>query len=561
MEISVFEVTPKDGAGAGKGASRGPVRDDRAGTFSTAMDEARQSASKNEQAPFGKAQGMKAAGADAGEQRTDKVEGEQSVEAAEADEGEDARKADLVEELLFGDAGEVEVVRGEQAEQETNEPAVFIAAGADGAENMDHVPGDGGIDALGAVVEKTDAPEKASEEQGEIFEDTLESGDEVNSPGAGEAQQPSEETGEWAAAAGPAPEVLDREVPGKGLSMAGPQSGDTGAKGVAGPERDTPGKATSLEARERAGNGNPTHGPQATGGGPDTDASGENPLDGSGGERAEGENIGRALGRGDDQAAREENAMDPEAAEAADAAEAAESVEAAKPEPGLKKTSPGERPQTATTAESAAAAGNQGSTGGGDAAEGDGDGLLRRQDHAAAGSADSTSEKPSGETFQVASHRGPRTDAEVYEKFLNGMRMSFSQGGKAVKIRLHPDNLGHMEIKLDIDDNKAVTARIVVENAHVKGILESDSSRLKELLASQGLKLDSYSVDVSPRDPGTSGESGGSALNDMFGDRSPAGDGNTGNRHGGTPHSETLAVMTEGAYGVLSGDGRVDVFA
>lgn len=86
--------------------------------------------------------------------------------------------------------------------------------------------------------------------------------------------------------------------------------------------------------------------------------------------------------------------------------------------------------------------------------------------------------------------------AEVYEKFTEGVRISLAQGGKEVKLKLHPESLGKLHIKLSLND-AAVTARVVVENPAVKALLEGDSTRVREMFASQGLSLDDYSVELS----------------------------------------------------------------
>jgi flagellar hook-length control protein FliK len=84
---------------------------------------------------------------------------------------------------------------------------------------------------------------------------------------------------------------------------------------------------------------------------------------------------------------------------------------------------------------------------------------------------------------------------EVYEKFGQGLRMTLAGGGKEVRVKLVPERLGELLIKVSRDAN-GVSAKIVVESAAIKGILESDAGRLKGLFAEQGLELNKFSVEV-----------------------------------------------------------------
>lgn len=90
----------------------------------------------------------------------------------------------------------------------------------------------------------------------------------------------------------------------------------------------------------------------------------------------------------------------------------------------------------------------------------------------------------------------PADPAEVYEQFDEGVRISLARGGKEVQIKLHPESLGKLNIRLSLND-AAVTARIVVDNPAVKALFDGDSSRVREMFASQGLSLDDYSVELS----------------------------------------------------------------
>jgi hypothetical protein len=88
---------------------------------------------------------------------------------------------------------------------------------------------------------------------------------------------------------------------------------------------------------------------------------------------------------------------------------------------------------------------------------------------------------------------------EIFERFGQGLRMSMAGGGKEVRIRLVPEHLGEIILKVSGKENN-VSAKIVVENMAVKGLLESDAPRLKALFSENGLELKEYSVEVGSHD-------------------------------------------------------------
>ncbi len=87
---------------------------------------------------------------------------------------------------------------------------------------------------------------------------------------------------------------------------------------------------------------------------------------------------------------------------------------------------------------------------------------------------------------------------EVYEKFAAGVRMSVSNNGGEVRLSLRPDHLGNLNIRLNIDES-VVKARILVESAAVKDVLDNDAGALRDIFARNGLVLDRYSVEIAPK--------------------------------------------------------------
>lgn len=89
----------------------------------------------------------------------------------------------------------------------------------------------------------------------------------------------------------------------------------------------------------------------------------------------------------------------------------------------------------------------------------------------------------------------PAVAAEVHEKVQAGVRISVESNGGEVKMKLHPESLGEVRIKLNVESG-LVRAEIVVDNPEVKSIIEADSSFLRDSLGQHGLTLDKCVVEV-----------------------------------------------------------------
>lgn len=85
--------------------------------------------------------------------------------------------------------------------------------------------------------------------------------------------------------------------------------------------------------------------------------------------------------------------------------------------------------------------------------------------------------------------------AEVQEKVQAGIKVSLEQGGGEVKMKLNPESLGEVRIKLNVASG-VVRAEIIVESSEVKRIIEADSSFLRDSLGAHGLTLDKCVVEV-----------------------------------------------------------------
>lgn len=97
---------------------------------------------------------------------------------------------------------------------------------------------------------------------------------------------------------------------------------------------------------------------------------------------------------------------------------------------------------------------------------------------------------------------------EVIDRFADGVRLSVSNGMKEVRINMHPEELGGVTIRLRVD-NGTVSAHVLIDSQSVKGIFDSDTGRLRDVFAQNGLVLDKFSVELSSGQGFTGSSSGG----------------------------------------------------
>ncbi|MEK6531059.1 MAG: flagellar hook-length control protein FliK [Deltaproteobacteria bacterium] len=84
---------------------------------------------------------------------------------------------------------------------------------------------------------------------------------------------------------------------------------------------------------------------------------------------------------------------------------------------------------------------------------------------------------------------------QVFDAIDSAFKSTPSKGLTEVRLRLYPDNLGELNIRLSLEDN-LLNATITVDNEGVKGILESGSFALKEVLGRHGIALDNFVVEL-----------------------------------------------------------------
>lgn len=93
-----------------------------------------------------------------------------------------------------------------------------------------------------------------------------------------------------------------------------------------------------------------------------------------------------------------------------------------------------------------------------------------------------------------------RNDFEaIVEQVQNGIKMHFNTQLKEMKIKLQPEELGEVEVKLRIENN-IMKAEFIVENQQVKEALESKFDTLKNNLSAKGFQGSEIDVYVSTGD-------------------------------------------------------------
>jgi flagellar hook-length control protein FliK len=127
------------------------------------------------------------------------------------------------------------------------------------------------------------------------------------------------------------------------------------------------------------------------------------------------------------------------------------------------------------------------------------------------------------------------------------IKNAMQNGNSRLTVALHPVELGRVEVKLDIDKDKNVTATIVVDRPATLDMLRNDSKALERALQDAGLQTGNGSLSFNLRD--SNGQNGGTAQN---------GTGTNGSGQGtGAGGSEVKAEAR--ADVVATADGYVDL--
>ncbi len=117
-----------------------------------------------------------------------------------------------------------------------------------------------------------------------------------------------------------------------------------------------------------------------------------------------------------------------------------------------------------------------------------------------------TSSRPGAPPSEVArSNSGTQISAyqegKLVQRVLRGVEQ-LANGGGQVRLRLHPAELGSLQISLKVEAGQ-VSAKLEVENATARDALLNNVQTLKDRLAEQGIKVASFEVDVSTDSSGS----------------------------------------------------------
>ncbi|WP_226654412.1 flagellar hook-length control protein FliK [Pseudalkalibacillus hwajinpoensis] len=118
-----------------------------------------------------------------------------------------------------------------------------------------------------------------------------------------------------------------------------------------------------------------------------------------------------------------------------------------------------------------------------------------------------TDEKPDGLPLVKQTNDAQIKEAPVQARYLNSElseriteRMQLSKNGDEtnIRIKLSPENLGQLDIRLTTSDGK-VTAHILTVTAGAKELIESQIHQLRHTLVQQGIQLDKVEVVQQPQ--------------------------------------------------------------
>jgi flagellar hook-length control protein FliK len=132
-----------------------------------------------------------------------------------------------------------------------------------------------------------------------------------------------------------------------------------------------------------------------------------------------------------------------------------------------------------------------------------------------------------------------------HEQIAVQIKDAMQNGNSRLTVALHPAELGRVEVKLDIDKEKNVTATVLVDRPATLDLLRNDAKALERALQDAGLQTDSGSLSFNLRD----GQDGGA--------RNGAGTGSGSSRGTGSGGSEVKAEVR--ADVVKTADGYVDL--
>ena len=127
---------------------------------------------------------------------------------------------------------------------------------------------------------------------------------------------------------------------------------------------------------------------------------------------------------------------------------------------------------------------------------------------------------------------------------------SINSGGGTVRLKLSPPELGSMRLEITVR-NGAMTARVETETTAAKNLLLDNLPALRERLAQQDMKIQSFDVDVA--DTGKGGTPGQAFSSSDWSS------GQAGNRAARASVAEAAAAPTTGASGAAGEGSQLNI--
>lgn len=123
------------------------------------------------------------------------------------------------------------------------------------------------------------------------------------------------------------------------------------------------------------------------------------------------------------------------------------------------------------------------------------------------------------------------------------------QGQQSAELRLHPEDLGQIQISLKLDDNQA-QLQMVSGHSHVRAALEAALPMLRSQLADNGIQLTQSNISSE----NFSGQQHAASQQQQHASRS-------GNQGGFDEENDELLATPASLQSVARGNGAVDIFA
>ena len=118
-------------------------------------------------------------------------------------------------------------------------------------------------------------------------------------------------------------------------------------------------------------------------------------------------------------------------------------------------------------------------------------------------------------------------------------------GSQNFTIRLSPEKLGSVEVRLQVDSKGKTTANFVVEHAETLGLLKQDSNQLLQSLQNAGIDTNGASLSFSLRDPNT-----GTTQNQSNGSQGRQAGGGAASAIDGTGTEDQPAIASNRLYDI-----------